>query len=118
MSSILINIGLTIVIFISTIMIYNVIMNQPIFSIPWSNENTILKNNISQNISELQKQIDKISDTDINNIKDYIIPSIQKTLEKTIEDVKKINSISNKDLQKQIDELNIILLSTKKSIED
>ena len=118
MSSIFINIGLTIVIFISIILIYNVIMKQPIFSIPWSNENTILKNNISQNISELQKQIDKISDTDINNIKDNIIPSIQKTLEKTIEDVKKINSISNKDLQKQIDELNILLLSTKKSIED
>ena len=118
MSSILINIGITIVIFISTIMIYNAIMNQPIFSIPWSNENTILKNNISQNISDLQKQINKISDSDINNIKDNIIPSIQKTLEKTIEDVKNINLISNKDLQKQIDELNILLLSTKKSIED
>ena len=121
MSSILINIGITIIIFISTIMIYNAIMKQPIFSIPWSNENTILKNNISQNIFELQNQIDKLSgtsNTDINNIKDNIIPSIQKTLEKTIEDIKKINLISNKDLQKQIDELNILLLTSKKSIED
>ena len=113
MSSILINIGInvgiTIVIFISVIMIYNIIMKQPIFSIPWSNENTILKNNISQNISELQNQINKISGTDINDIKDNIIPSIQKTLEKAIEETKKINLISNKDLQKQIDELNVLL---------
>jgi len=121
MSSILINIGITIIIIISSIVIYNIIMKQPIFSIPWSNENTILKNNITQNISELQNQIDKLSgtsNTDINYIKDNIIPSIQKTLEKTIEDTKKINLISNKELQKQIDDLNNLLLSTKKTIED
>lgn len=113
MSSISLTIGLIILIFISIIIIYNAIMNQPIFSIPWSNENTILKNNIYQNISELQKQIDKISYTEINNIKDNIIPSIQKTLEKNIEDVKKINSISTIDNLKNETKIFIINTYTK-----
>ena len=101
--SILINIGISIlsivIVISSTIITYNMIMKRPIFSIPWSQ-------------NELQNQINQLSvssDTDIKNIKNNIIPSIQKTLEKAIEDTKTLNLNSNKELQNQVDELNKLL---------
>lgn len=99
------------------LILYNFLKNQPLLSIPWLSDNNDIKTKISTNISELQNQINKLSESsniDINYVKNNTIP----ILEKSIDDLKITNTKSNKDIQTQIDKVNNLLISLQDSIKN
>lgn len=108
---------ITILIFMILLILYNFLKNQPLLSIPWLSDNNDIKTKISTNISELQNQINKLSESsniDINYVKNNTIP----ILEKSIDDLKITNTKSNKDIQTQIDKVNNLLISLQDSIKN
>jgi len=113
--------GITLLIFSLLLFSYNFMNNQPLFSIPWLTENYMLKIKLSNNISELQNQITKLSEfsnVDINYVKNITIPNVQQILENSIADLKVLNTNSNTEIQTQIDKVNVLLVSLQKSITD
>jgi hypothetical protein len=73
----------TITIFTTAIVLYNLINKQPLFSIPWSNENNMLKNDLNKikillesSNADITKNLDKLKNE--NETKSIIINSYKK----------------------------------------
>ena len=78
------NIGITIgislissiVLLTLALIIYNFVNNQPLFTIPWTNENAKLKDNISTNIAS-KTSLEKLSDKMKENIEAYLVGDLR-----------------------------------------